>query len=212
LAIDPNGLALTGTWNLASAGANTDLAFSGKQSTSGTGTIAFGANAANRITTNNQILTIDAGVSVIDAGQLLANTGGSVNKGTVRVEGTNALVIDPNGLKFENQGTLEAAGEGWLILQNETFALGTTSLDVLANSKLSLTNSTVNSGTLDVALLGFIPTVGTTFHVLFAAVIDGTFDNTIVDTGDVVFAINIVNDSLVQLTAVSAAPIPAALW
>ncbi|MGK0173401.1 MAG: hypothetical protein ACI9W2_005149, partial [Gammaproteobacteria bacterium] len=65
---------------------------------------------------------------------------------------------------------------------------------------------------LDVDLLGFIPTVGTTFDVLFAAVIDGTFDNTIVDTGNVVFAINIINDSLVRLTAVSAVPIPAALW
>ncbi|MFT5392586.1 MAG: hypothetical protein ACI8PT_002784 [Gammaproteobacteria bacterium] len=47
---------------------------------------------------------------------------------------------------------------------------------------------------------------------MFAAVIDGTFDNTIVDTGNVVFAINIINDSLVRLTAVSAVPIPAALW
>ena len=145
-----NGLTLNGTWSLNSTGNLTSLLFSGAQTVSGTGTIVMGDAVNNRLINNNTVTTIGSGITVRGAGRLLDNSGGLVNQGTIVAEGGNALVIDPNGLGFVQNGVLRAAGPGGLQLINGTFDLNNP-LDVMAGSALFVSGAILNAGTLDIA-------------------------------------------------------------
>ena len=75
------------------------------------------------------------------------------------------------------------------------------------------------AGVIDVALLGGSPSfiVGQTFDVLFANVINGTFDNAMIDAGAAIFDVTVIDgisQDIVRLTAtsVSAVPLPGAVW
>ena len=145
-----NGLTVNGTWSLNSGGNLTSLLFNGAQTVSGTGTIVMGDAVNNRLLNNNTVTTIGTDLTVRGAGRLLDNSGGMINQGTIIAEGGNALVIDPNGLGFVQNGVLRAAGSGGLHLFNGTFDLNNP-LDVMAGSALFVSGATLDTGVLEIA-------------------------------------------------------------
>lgn len=101
-----------GTWAMNTSGSPTTLHFHGGVTLSGSGAIAMN-NAlflANRILTDNTILTQAAGHTIRGSGQLLLDSGGMLNEGAIIVDQPNGLNIDPNALGFQNRGLLQAVG------------------------------------------------------------------------------------------------------
>ena len=96
-----------GVWQLNSGGNFTDLNLNGAE-IQGSGVLLLSDNINNRILTNGNVGT--NATTIEGAGQILANTGGMVNNGTIRADETNnVLVIDPSdGLGFSNNGHLHA--------------------------------------------------------------------------------------------------------
>ncbi|HXQ23341.1 MAG TPA: hypothetical protein VN812_16815, partial [Candidatus Acidoferrales bacterium] len=118
-----DGLINNATWTLSTTGHPTDLNFIGGATLSGTGSIVM-SNALflnNRILTDDTVLTQAAGHTIRGSGQLLADTGGMVNQGTIIADQPNGLVVDPNDLSFTNQGLLQAMSGGTLTLTAGTF-------------------------------------------------------------------------------------------
>ncbi|MCP5064975.1 MAG: hypothetical protein GY946_00290, partial [bacterium] len=97
-----------------SAGSSTGLIFDGSQSITGSGEIVMGNNSQNEIrgtAATGTIITHGANHTIRGAGDLLDDSGGMINQGTIRAEGTYQLQIDPEtGQTFQNDGTMEAAG------------------------------------------------------------------------------------------------------
>ncbi len=139
-----------GTWNLDSTGGNTQLNFAGgtDQTLTGNGEVVMSDRTTNRITTDNTVLTVDTNQTIRGAGQLLANTGGMINKGTILAQGVNTLTIDPNGKGFVQQGTLEAQGSGGLQLNSGDFDFTTAGVLVKNGSALTIQSATVHDGTI----------------------------------------------------------------
>ncbi|CAN0499038.1 unnamed protein product, partial [Discosporangium mesarthrocarpum] len=119
-----NGLTNNGTISMNSGNNLTDLQFIGSQTLTGTGEVVMGQNLANRVIVNvdSTQLTLDSDQTIRGAGQVLANSGGFINNGTIRQEGIRALVLDPGtadvggGANFINNGVLESTGSGGLTL------------------------------------------------------------------------------------------------
>ena len=129
-----------GTWFLTSTGSNTDLTCLNGATLAGTGNLVMSNNASNRIVTNNTVCTNASGHTIHGAGQLLANTGGMINKGTITADQATGLAIFPNGKGFTNQGTLHAQGKGGISFTGDPVSnAGTVLVD--AGSSLSRTNA-----------------------------------------------------------------------
>ena len=145
-----NGLTLNGTWTLASAGALTDLAFTGAQTIGGNATIVMSGHTNNRILNNNTITTIGANTTIRGAGQLGANSGGFDNQGTILAEGGSALVINVNALGFANNGILNAQGAGGLHITGATIFTNNTAIDIDSGSALLVDGgSRINGGLIN---------------------------------------------------------------
>jgi len=148
------GLTNNGLWRLSTSGSATDMRFNGGVTLSGSGSIVM--NDAlflnNRILTDNTVLTQVAGHTIRGSGQLLANTGGMVNQGTIIADQPNGLVIDPNDLSvFSNAGTLQVTGTSGITVNAGPF---TTSGAVLIGPGTTLTRTgdytqTAGTTTLD---------------------------------------------------------------
>ncbi|MDP6342539.1 MAG: PEP-CTERM sorting domain-containing protein, partial [Alphaproteobacteria bacterium] len=152
-----NGLINDGTWSLNSLGSLTEMTFSGAQTLSGSGEVVMSDNTGNRVLTSNTVLTQAAGHTIRGAGQLLGNSGGLINQGSILAEGANVLVIDPNGLGFVNQATLQASGSGGLQFNAGTFTNTGQTIQVDAGSKLNvLAGATIVNGTLRTSGTGFV--------------------------------------------------------
>jgi len=109
LAIAGGALTNNGTWLLNSTGNLTNLICSGGATLSGSGSIVMSDSINNRILPNdNTVCTHAKGHTIRGAGQLLVNTGGMQNAGTIIADQSNSLVVDPNALNFENTGALGA--------------------------------------------------------------------------------------------------------
>ena len=166
-----NDLTVNGSWNLNSVNLNTNLNFAGgtDQTLTGNGEVVMSDKTTNRIITDNTVLTVDTNQTIRGAGQLLANSGGMINKGTILAQGSNALVIDPNGKGFVQQGTLEAQGSGGLRLNNGDFDFTTAGVLVKNGSALTISTATVHDGTI------------TTQNTNGATIIQSTLDNMTID-------------------------------
>ncbi len=160
-----------GTLNLNSFNLNTSLNFAGgtDQTLTGNGEVVMSDKTTNRIITDNTVLTVDTNQTIRGAGQLLANSGGMINKGAILAQGGNALVIDPNGKGFVQQGTLEAQGSGGLRLINGDFDFTTAGVLVKNGSALTISTATVHDGTI------------TTQNTNGATIIQSTLDNMTID-------------------------------
>jgi hypothetical protein len=102
----------------------------------------------NRILTDNTILTQAAGHTIRGSGQLLANTGGMINQGTIVVDQPSGLTIDPNALGFTNAGLLQAHG-GPVVLVPGMYINTQGTIEALDDSEVQIgTGATVVGGTL----------------------------------------------------------------
>jgi hypothetical protein len=178
-----------GTWSLTSTGAATDLNCAGGATLSGSGNLVMGNNPNNRLITDNSVCTHPAGHTIHGAGQLLVNTGGMQNAGTIIADQSTALTIDPNALNFANTGTLAAASGGTLVLQAGTFintsgvveASDMSTVRIVAAALTNGTMATSGSGTISVE--GGSTFAGVTSNGVAtqangqAAVISGTLTN-----------------------------------
>jgi hypothetical protein len=112
----------------------------GELRSSGSGSIVMD-NALflnNLILTDNTVLTQAAGHTIRGSGQLLADSGGMLNQGTVIADQPNGLVIDPNDLGFSNAGTLQVTGTSSITVNAGPF---TTSGTVLVGPSTTLTRT-----------------------------------------------------------------------
>jgi hypothetical protein len=144
------GLTNNGTWSLNTTGSATDMRFDGGVTLSGTGSIVMN-NALffnNRILTDNTVLTQAAGHTIRGSGQLLGDSGGMVNQGTIIVDQSVGLLVDPNDLGFVNQGLLQASG-GPLVLWAGTYPNTQGTIEALDGSEVQIrTGATVVGGAL----------------------------------------------------------------
>jgi hypothetical protein len=111
IAVAGGAVVNNGIWALNSTGASTDISFQGGITLSGTGSIVMNnaPSLANRIFTDDTVLTQAVGHTIRGSGQLLLDVGGMINEGTIIVDQPNGLVINPNALGFESSGHLETA-------------------------------------------------------------------------------------------------------
>lgn len=171
-----NGFTNNGTLNANSIGNTTDIDFTGAQTFGGTGTIVLSNNGFNRITTDNTVLTLGANQTLRGAGQLLANTGGMINLGTILQEGSVALTIDPNGLGFDNQATLKATGTGGITLNTGDYTNTGRTIEISDGSALRLNNGVkITEGTLKTLGTGEV-TVSSSTPTLDTVVLDGVLN------------------------------------
>ncbi len=154
-----NGFVNDGTVSMNSSGSSTDLEFVGSQTTSGNGEIVLSNNFQNRIrasagAVSTEVLTIGANQVIRGADQIGANSGGIINNGTIRQQGTIALTLDPGTPDFTNNNVLRAEGTGGITLNIGTFN-NNTEIEVLAGSNLTFASSDT------VVVGGDLTTVGT---------------------------------------------------
>ena len=135
-----------GTWSLNSTGATTDLACVGAATLAGNGTLFLSDNTANRIITDNTVCTNAIGHTIRGAGQLLVNTGGMINNGTIRADQPSGLVIVPNGRGFINNASLRAASGSTLALQSGGFDNSNGVIEALNGSQVLLNAASVTGG------------------------------------------------------------------
>ncbi len=154
-------------------------------------TIVDGELEANLVTLSGGVL---AGSGLIDAD--VVNTGGLINPGN----SPGTLNID--GTFGQSAGTLliEIAGNGPGLFDV---------LDISGNASLG--------GLIGVSLLGYTPTAGEFFDILFAPQISGNFTNAAAFSADnfiwmAEVLVNPIGDDFVRLSAVAPVPLPAAVW
>jgi len=159
-----DGLINDGRIRLLSIGNRTRLFFQGgDQTLGGAGEVIFSGNQANSLRADGLTLTLGAGQTLRGSGGLLGNRGGMINQGAIIAEGSVPLHIDPNGLGFDNQGTLRATGGGGLQLAAGNFVNDGQTIEIGDGSNLRLVSGTrIIGGTLEAtgAGTGFVNLAG----------------------------------------------------
>ncbi|WP_309400059.1 MBG domain-containing protein [Cerasicoccus maritimus] len=134
-----------GLLSLSSVGNTTQLYFPNASTISGSGSISMGNSGANYLTSSN-VITNGPGHTIYGAGNLLNNSGGMINQGSVIATRTSALSIDPSASGFVNQGVLSATGSGGMNLYAATYTNTGHVISVGDGSRIRLYNSTVIDG------------------------------------------------------------------
>lgn len=113
------GLTNNGLWSINGAGASTKLRYDGSQGIWGNGRIVMSDSPNNRIVPVQvgEVLTNGPNHTIQGAGNLLGDSGGGVNLGTIQATRTaSPLVVDPDNQGFVNEGFLQALGDAGLTL------------------------------------------------------------------------------------------------
>ncbi|MEQ9462015.1 MAG: hypothetical protein RIG82_13785, partial [Phycisphaeraceae bacterium] len=163
------GLTNHGIWHLDGFNVVTILIFDGSESIAGTGEITLSNSGVNAIRAATDVtITHGPDHTIRGAGNLLSNSSGMDNAGTIIAQGSIALVIDPSNLGFNNTGTLRAEGTGGLTLEDGLFTLNNTTTQVLDGSKITLASGAhLANGTLETLGSGQVITAtGTTFQTM----------------------------------------------
>ena len=126
---------LNGNWDMNSIGTATVLSFEGGVTVNGNANINWSNNIQNRIVTDDTVMTLGANAKVQGAGQLLVNSGGMINNGTIISDQSNSLTVDPNGKGFVNNATMQATGTGGFIFGAGTFTNNST-IDIADTSRV----------------------------------------------------------------------------
>ncbi len=141
-----------GLWVLSSAGPlnKHEIVFEDSTTLSGTGVIGMSDSANNAIGFGPQsaTLTQQADHTIRGAGELLSDSGGLINYGTITADQPTALTIDPDARGVVNHGTMQAADGGFLLLDSGHFTnQGTMRATGSEGAVLRIANSTViNTG------------------------------------------------------------------
>ncbi len=151
-----------GVWSLNGLTTNTDMLFENGMTVDGVGEIIMSDDNVSRIETNATVLTHGVGHTIRGAGQLLNNTGGMVNNGTIIADGVFALNIDPSAASsFVNQGVLQATGTGGLNFGAGEFVNTGNTIEIADASRLNLNqNVTVTGGTIQTTGSGVVNVLG----------------------------------------------------
>ena len=168
LAVEANGqsgvitgtLTNNGTWSLNATNADTDLDCVDGATLSGLGTIVLSDSVNNRILTNNTVCT--NATTIHGAGQLLANTGGMLNQGTITADQMTPLTIQPNGKGFTNAALVQAQNGGTLVLFAGAFTNTNGVIKALDASHVNINAATVSGGQLVSTGTGKIDVLGGT--------------------------------------------------
>ena len=158
----------SGDWALAGTSNATQLRFyasGGAIQLGGSGRIVMTDYSQNRIVTDDSVITHNTGHTIQGAGNILYNTGGMINQGSIIADQSTTLYIDPNAKGFVNQGTLRATGSGGLFLYTGSFTNTGFDLDIQDGSRLNLFDGVIFSG-------GRIVTSGTTSIDLYDATLN----------------------------------------
>jgi fibronectin-binding autotransporter adhesin len=137
-----------GTYALSAAGNNTDLTCKGMATFAGDGSLVLSNDTRNRIFTDNTLCTNAAGHTIHGSGQLLADSGGMLNQGTIIADQPTPLVIDPNGLGFTNASLLQAQNGATLVLASGTFTNTNAVVKALEASEVDLNAIGISGGQL----------------------------------------------------------------
>ena len=146
LVIAGGGAIDNGTWTLSSVGSLTDLWLLDGLTVSGSGSLVMGNNVSNRLVTNNSLVTNGAQHTIRGAGQLLVDTGGLRNDGTVIADQSAQLLIDPNAVGFINNGLLQASGGGTMTLIAGTYTNANGIIEALDGSRIRITSAAIVAG------------------------------------------------------------------
>jgi hypothetical protein len=166
-----NGITNNGTWEMNGTSSDTFVQFVGAQTLGGTGELVLGNDPQNRVTTDATVFTNGVGHTIRGGGQLLNNTGGMINNGTIVADGTQQLAIDPDGNGFTNNGTMLATGSGGFSFLTGTFDNTASSIDVADGSNLTLQNgATLKGGALNTTGTGVV-------NIRSLSVLDGVTNN-----------------------------------
>ncbi|MEM7629083.1 MAG: hypothetical protein AAF356_06635, partial [Planctomycetota bacterium] len=115
-----SGLTNNGTWSVNSTGGTTTdtlLDFVGTQVLGGSGSIVLSEDFDNLIRATSSVVTQESGHTIRGSGQLLANSGGFVNNGSIIANNAGAgLRIDPGVEGFVNNAELRAENGATLTL------------------------------------------------------------------------------------------------
>jgi hypothetical protein len=160
-----DGITNDGTWSLNSTGSTTDILFLGSQTIDGSGEIAMSDNSQNRIFASafTDILTVGANQTIRGAGQILLNSGGVINNGTVIADGAAASIAIDAGTNFTNQGTMRASGAAGFDIRGGTeFTQAGGLVDIQSGSRIDMVSGdyvqtgghTQVDGTLATASIG----------------------------------------------------------
>ncbi len=103
-----NGITNNASINLNSAGNLTSLTFLGSQTISGSGEVVLGPSTANRVQTDNSVVTNGASHTIRGRGALLFNTGGMINDGIILANIAGGMTIDVNAQGFVNNGLIHS--------------------------------------------------------------------------------------------------------
>ncbi|WP_309385876.1 MBG domain-containing protein [Cerasicoccus frondis] len=123
----------------------------------GDGEVVMSNNGANYIFANGKVLTLEAGHRISGAGNLLNNSGGMINQGTILANRSVPLSIDPNASGFLNEGLLRATGTGGLYLYPATYENADNTIEIGNDSRVQMFSGTViNGGSLEAEGTGFI--------------------------------------------------------
>ena len=168
VAVEANGqsgvitgtLTNNGTWSLNATNAATDLDCFDAATLSGSGTIVLSNSVNNRILTNNTVCT--NATTIHGAGQLLANTGGMRNQGTITADQMTPLTIQPNGKGFTNAALVQAQNGGTLVLLTNTFTNTNAIIKALDASQVTINDAIVSEGQLVSTGSGKIEVLGGT--------------------------------------------------
>jgi hypothetical protein len=197
-----------GVWALNTTGAVTGINFYGGVTLSGSGSIVMN-NALffnNLIRTDNTVLTQAPGHTIRGSGQLLADTGGMTNQGTIIADQPTDLVIDPNDLGFTNQGFLRAVNGGTLTLTAGTFTNTNGIIEALDGGQVRVINGAmVTGGELRSSGTGIVAPGGVPIPTLTNVTASGTI---VQDNGQsVIITGGLTNDAAWALNTTGAATI-----
>jgi hypothetical protein len=175
-----HGLTLNGTATLH----GTSLTFSGTQTLAGAGNIVFavaGTSSLLGVDTGNT-LTIGPGITIhgghATLGPSFSGAGAVVNQGTIAADVAGAT-ITINSTSFSNQGTLRATGGGSLSISNFTLNSGTMTAGVGSVITVNGSFTQGSGGTINVALGGTASSQIGRINVTGAATLAGTLNVTL---------------------------------
>ena len=193
----------TGTIELASTGATSDLAIAGNVTLAGTGTVTMSNHANNRIygSPATSVLTHAAGHTIQGAGQIGVGQMGLANAGLIDANQSTALTVSLNnnaGVTRTNSGTLRASAGGTLSIIQALLDNAGGTIAALDASAVNITGggtritggtlSTSGNGVINLGGAATLDTLTNAGHVRLGNGAQGVLAGTVTDNGTIELA------------------------
>ena len=143
-----NGMTNNGTWTMNGAGSDAFAQFIGNQTLGGSGELILNSDPQNRVLTDGTTLTNGVDHTIRGGGQLLNNTGGLINEGTIIADSSSVVIaVDATALGFSNSvtGKLQATGDAGIDILSCGFS-NAGSVAITTNSRIDRTGDYTQTG------------------------------------------------------------------